>query len=168
MPLHFDTIDEEASNPLDNVEFVLDAHNWVFNRMNDDELMVNVTGKSGQYRLFFIWQEDMQALQFCAQYDLHITTGNRKSALQALRSMNENLWMGHFDLPDDTGVPTYRYTCLFRGIGQEGITETIEDIVDISLAQCERHYPAFTMLSTANDFSGQSLSLALMDTLGES
>lgn len=167
MSLHFDTLDEET-NPLDSVEDVLNANNWVFSRMNSDELMVSVTGKSGQYRLFFIWQEDMQALQFCAQYDLSIAPGNRAPAQEALFSINENLWMGHFDLPRDTGVPTYRYTCLFRGPGRDGTMEMIEDLVDISLAQCERYYPVFTMLSSANDVSGQNLSLALMDTAGES
>lgn len=167
MSLHFDRIEEDA-NPLDSVEAVLSANNWVFNRMNDDELTVGVTGKGGQYRLFFIWQEDMQALQFCVQYDLRVAEGNRVPAQDALAVINENLWMGHFDLPKISGIPTYRHTCLFRGFSRDGMTETIEDLVDISLAQCERHYPVFAVLSSANDVSSQGLSLALMETAGES
>lgn len=167
MSLRFDRLNEEI-NPLDSVEAVLNANNWAFNRMNDDELMVGVSGKSGHYRLLFIWQEDMQALQFCAQYDLHIAPGNRVQALESLARLNENLWMGHFDLPTESGIPTYRHTCLFRGFSHDSAMETIEDLVDISLAQCERHYPVFSILSSANDVSSQSLSLALMDTAGES
>lgn len=171
MPLQFDRpVDEfdDSAHPLDSVEDVLHANDWVFSRINNDELMVGVTGKHGQYRLFFIWQEEMQALQFCAQYNLHVASGNHAPAQEAIFSLNENLWMGHFDLPRDSGIPTYRHTCLFRGLSREGAMETIEDLVDISLAQCERHYPLFTMLSGANNIDGENLSLALMDPAGES
>ena len=160
-------IREDDIHPLDNVEDVLHANNWTFNRMNDDELMVEVTGKSGKYRLFFIWQEDMNALQFCAQLDVEIMDNNLDIARNALSDINEGLWMGHFDLPKDTSKPSYRYTFLFRGTGH-GSTEAIEDMVDISLAQCERHYPLFGLLGSANDINDQTLSLALMDAAGES
>ena len=159
---------EDDIHPLDNVEDVLMAHNWNFDRMAEDELMVEVIGKSGKYRLFFIWQEDMNALQFCAQVDLDIMPNNRQAALEAIVDINENLWMGHFDLPKATKKPSYRYTCLLRGASRHNATETIEDMVDISLAQCERHYSLFTLLASANDVNDQTLSLALMDTAGES
>jgi len=167
MSTRADTI-QNIQNPLDNVEEVLQTHDWVFNRMNDDELMVQVAGKSCNYRLFFIWQEDMNAMQFCCQYDLVVNARNHQTAAVALMSMNENLWMGHFDLPKDTGIPSYRHTCLFRGMGETSGPEHIEDMMDISLAQCERYYPVFYLLSAANDTNDQSLALALMDTAGES
>ena len=159
---------EEDINPLDNVEDVLHAHNWVFNRMADDELIVEVTGKSGNYRLFFIWQEDMRALQLCIQLDLTITGSNIESAQKAILSMNENLWMGHFDLPQANNKPSYRYNCLLRGAARHNASEIVEDVVDIALAQCEQHYPVFTLLASANDVNDQTISLALMDTAGES
>jgi len=171
MTMYFDRHEDEIApltNPLDSVEDVLSANNWTFNRMNDDELMVQVIGKTGEYRLFFIWQENLHALQFCAQYDLSISPNNLAPASAALLAMNEHLWMGHFDLPKDTKIPTYRYTGLFRGLGRGAATEAIEDMVDISLAQCERYYPVFTFLSGAETIDDQHLSLALMETVGES
>ena len=158
---------ENISNPLDSVEEILSAHNWVFNRMNNDELMVQVTGKACEYRLFFIWQEDMSALQFCCQYNMSIDSAQMPAAGAALMKMNENLWMGHFDIPQDTKIPSFRYTCLMRGVTNASCNEYIHDLVDISMAQCERYFAAFHLLSTqaAND---QNLSLALMDTVGES
>ncbi|MEZ5813757.1 MAG: YbjN domain-containing protein [Alphaproteobacteria bacterium] len=159
---------EDETNPLDNVEDILHAHNWTFNRMTDDELVVDVTGKSGNYGLFFIWQEDMGALQLCVQLDLEIRDNNIKTAQKAVFSINENLWMGHFDLPKSNNKPSYRYNCLLRGSQRHNASCLIEDVVDIALAQCERHYPLFTLLTSANDINDQTLSLALMDTQGES
>ncbi len=155
-------------NPLDHVEEVLAAHDWIFDRMTNDELMVEVAGKSGSYRLFFIWQAEMNAMQFCCQYELYIPKDKHQSAGIALMTINENLWMGHFDLPRDSGVPSFRHTCLFRGLEGVSFAEHIEDMMDISLAQCERYYPVFHLLAAANDANDASLSLALMETAGES
>ena len=101
---------EDAINPIDSVEEVLSAHNWVFNRMNEDELMVQVAGKACEYRLFFIWDEEMNAMQFCCQFESPVSPKNRDIAAKAILSVNEGLWMGHFDLPRETNVPCFRQT----------------------------------------------------------
>ncbi len=171
MSTPFDSQQDEhlrPAHPLDSVEDVLNGHNWTFRRVNPDELVVQVTGKMGDYRIFFIWQDSLQALQFCAQFDLHVKPYNIQAAHSALLTLNEHLWMGHFDLPKDTAMPTYRYTVLFRGLNHSTATETIEDIVDISMAQCERYFPVFSFLSGADLVNDQHLSLALMETAGES
>ena len=168
MSTELDLHDDLVVHPLDCVEEFLASNNWVFNRMNPDELMVQVTGKSGAYRLFFLWQEDMSALQFCCQYDLAVPAANREAACRALVNVNEGLWMGHFDIPQQTSIPSFRQTCLFRGAGKGDSAEHIEDLVDISLAQCERYYPLFRFLAQTPSLDEQNLSLAVMETAGES
>ena len=167
MALELETFDETPINPLDNVEDVLTSHNWVFSRMNDDELMVQITGKSCDYRLFFIWQEDLNALQFCVQYDMVISAENMKNAGETLMQLNENIWMGHFDIPKETNTPSFRHTSLLRGGNSTDNSDIIEDLIDISLAQCERYYSIFHFLCSTTIANDQTLSLALMDTSGE-
>lgn len=160
---------EDALNPLDNVEQVLCANNWTFNRTEDNEIVLRLTGKCGQYNLFFIWQENMNAMQFCCQYDIAINQPHLERATLALRTINQNLWMGHFDIPPKTGTPTFRHTCLFRGIPRSAGLEQIEDLVDISLAQCERYYPVFSLLANTDPAAKEfDLSFALMEPQGES
>lgn len=167
MAIQFD-FSEIDENPLDQVEEVLHANNWTFNRVNDDELMVQVTGKFCAYNLYFIWQDDMNALQFCAQYDFCINEDKMDKAARALMTINENLWMGHFEIPADTRSPSFRHTCLYRGIQRTSRASDLEDLIDIALAQCESHYAAFYLLSHANDAHDQNMALALMETMGES
>lgn len=168
MAFHLSTF-EEIINPLDCVEDVILEHEWTFSRMNDDELVVEVAGKACTYRLFFIWQEHMGALQFCCQYDLKIQKPCTQAASSALMKINEELWMGHFDILAENGVPSFRHTCLLRGVSCISESELIEDLIEISMAQCERYYAAFHMLAqsghSANDT--KDLSLALMDPSGE-
>lgn len=157
---------DNALNPLDNVEEILNANNWTFDRMGDDELIVEVRGKSGSYRLFFLWQAEMSAMQFCCQYDLTIPKDNYATAAMTLMGINETVWMGHFDLPHENGKPSYRHTCLFRGMPEAG-SQHLEDMVDVALALCERYHPVFSLLSSSKP-ADTNLSLALMDTVGES
>jgi hypothetical protein len=167
MSLEHDSF-EDALNPIDSVEEVLSSNNWVFNRMNDDELMVQVRGKACEYRLFFIWQKDMNAMQFCCQFETPVSAANREAAMRALAGINENLWMGHFDLPRATDIPSFRHTCLFHGLTPYAGSEQIQDLVTISLAQCERHYPLFNMLSENTPCDEASLQLAAMESVGQS
>lgn len=159
---------ENLNNPLDCVEQVLTDHNWVFDRMTRDELMVQVKGRSCFYRLFFIWQEDMNALQFCCQYDFTIDAARHSGLERTLCTINEDLWMGHFDLPESTGVPSFRHTSLLRSVNQDQASDLIEDMVDIALVQCERFYPAFNLLARTEGSNDRMLALALMEPEGES
>lgn len=158
-------------NPLDCVEDILKSNNWVFNRLSDEELVVKVTGRHCNYNLMFLWQDDMNALQFAVQYDLNINDGKLDAAARALLSLNDGLWMGHFAIPKETGAPTFRQTCLFRGMGHESVCEALEDLVDMGLSLCEDYYSVFYLLSHANDaafsVNDQNLSLALMETAGQ-
>jgi hypothetical protein len=159
---------DEIDNPLDIVEDVLHHNNWIFNRINDDELMVVVNGKSCTYNLYFYWQDDLQALSFCCQYDLSVNHDCMDKAARTLLTINENLWMGHFEIAKHTAIPTFRQTCLYRGLTGRNGNGHIEDLVDIALTQCERNYPVFYLLSHANDAQDDHLALAMMPTAGES
>ncbi len=168
MQEHLETLGNET-HPIDCVEEVLTANNWTFERTHDDELVVEVSGKGSAYRLFFIWQENMNALQFGCHYDVTIDENNIKAASETVLAINQNLWIGHFDLPKETRTPIFRYTCIFHGAGRASAAETIEDMVDISLVQCERYYPTFDLLTNQEmTLDSQSIALALMETAGES
>lgn len=158
---------QESTNPLDNVEEVMTMNNWSYSRMSDDELMVQVTGKHCDYRLFFIWQEDLNAMQFCCQYDMSVKAANMHNAGKVLMHVNENLWMGHFDIPSETKTPSFRHTSLMRGVNSNDQTSQIEDLLEISFAQCERFYSMFHFLCHSEIANDQMISLALMETSGE-
>lgn len=159
---------DEQLNPLDNIEELLTDNNWVYNRMNEAELLVQVAGKGCSYRILFLWQEGMGALQFCCQYDMKIDRKNLSIAGAALMDMNESLWIGHFEINRETLSPSFRHTCLLRGAPGNSIYDHMDDLVEISLAQCERYQPVFNILSMDHKADTQILSLAMMETAGES
>ncbi len=159
---------DSYENPLDSVEEVLSSNDWSFSRMTEDELMVHVSGRYCAYRIYFIWQENFNAMQFCCQYDLTVSKDNLPIAANALMEINAALWLGYFDLPRENHVPCFRHTTLLRGSSQLSGLDNIGEVVDIALAECERYYPVFHLLSQRVHFDDAKLSLALMDIAGES
>ncbi len=161
-----DDIFEDVSNPLDSVEEILSANEWAFDRMGEDELTVQVTGKMGEYRLFFHWQEEFSAMRFCCQYDFDIRVDAMDDAARAMTDINSSMWLGHFAFRENSETPCFRHTALFRGQTQNSGAEHMEDMVDIALSECERYYPLFELLSRSKPASRDELDLAMMQPLG--
>lgn len=159
---------EDVSNPLDSVEEILCANDWTFDRMTEDELTVQISGKMGEYTLFFHWQEEYSAMRFVCQFDLDIRREAMDQAAKTMTSINSGLWLGHFDFREGTEIPCFRHTTLFRGQTQTSGAEHIEDLVDIALAECERFYPVFDLLSRGIPANDCDMKLALMPAVGES
>jgi len=163
-----DEIFEDVSNPLDSVEEILYANDWIFDRMTEDELQVQITGKMGEYKLFFHWQEEYSAMKFVCQYDIDVKRDAMDMAAKTMTTINSGLWLGHFDFRENTEIPCFRHTTLFRGQTQTSGADHIEDLVDIALAECERFYPVFDILSRGLPANDCDMQLALMTVAGES
>lgn len=159
---------EDVSNPLDSVEEIFHANDWTFDRMTEDDLTVQVTGKMGEYTLFFQWQEEYSAMQFWCQYDLEIRPSDMDEAARTMTAINSKLWLGHFDLREGTAIPCFRHTTLFRGMTQTSGAEHLEDLVDIAISECERFFPVFDILSRGHAHDPDQLQLALMPAAGQS
>ncbi len=153
---------DDVVNPLDSVEEVLNSNEWTFNRPNESEIVVQASGQRSHYRMTFLWQEEFSAMQFFCEMDECVPAKHMDMAARLLKAVNERLWMGHFDIPDDTRTPVFRYTCLFRGSQSSGM-EHVEDIVDIGLAECERFHHAFAMLASATSLNAETIELMLSE-----
>lgn len=161
--------DEQSRlTPLDSVEDVLVSHDWVYERATAEELIVDVAGETCGYRLVFIWHDSLKSLQIYCQYDMRLDANNISAAYRAISEMNKDLWLGHFEIGGKSLAPCYRYTFLCPDFVPERENAAISHLVDISLTQCERYAFVFDMLSRAGDLDETVISLAMMDTVGES
>ena len=73
-------IETAANNPLDILEELVSANEWPFDRSSSDEMVVEATGRWCDYRMFFVWREDVHALYFtCASICAFPKIGAAKS-----------------------------------------------------------------------------------------
>jgi hypothetical protein len=155
-----------VANPLETVESIASAHDWMFDRMSNDELAVELTGRWCDFRLQFSWRTEIHALHFTCAFDLRVPDGKKREINDLLALMNERMAVGHFDLWSEEGLPMYRHTSLMRGIRRASV-EQLEDLVDIAVAECERYYPAFQFVIWGGKSAADAIATSLLDTLGE-
>lgn len=156
----------QARNPLDLVEEIVGANEWAFDRASNDELAVEFAGRWSDYRLFFLWQEDLGALHFSCILEARVPVDKRSEASNLLALINEKMWMGHFDLNSDDGTPMFRHTLLLRGAGYASV-EQMEDLVDYAMNECERFYPSFQFVIWGGKTAQEALDCSMLEVAGE-
>ncbi|MDX1709785.1 MAG: YbjN domain-containing protein [Rhodovibrionaceae bacterium] len=153
-------------NPLDLLEELISANDWHFDRSSDSELAVEVSGRWCDYHMWFVWQEEARAMYFSCHFDVRVPPTRRAAVMELLTSINERLWLGHFDLAAEEGAPMFRHTIPLRGT-QGASVEQLEDLVDTAVMECERFYPALQMVIWGGQTVYEALTTVMMDTVGE-
>jgi len=153
-------------NPLDIVEEIVVANQWPFDRSNDDEMVVEIAARWCDYRLYFVWQGEVSAMQFSCQFDMKAQTSLRSEINELLATVNAKMWLGHFDICPDENTPMFRHTTLLRGAPRASV-EQLEDLVEIALMECERYYPAFQFVIRGGKSASEAVTAAILDTMGE-
>ena len=155
-----------SGNPIDLVEEIAAANEWSHDRASDEELVVEVGGRWCDYRLYFLWQEEISALHFSCGFDVKVARGRRAALFELLALVNEKLWLGHFDLSPEGNAPMFRHAVLLRGV--LGVSaEQVEDLVDIALAECDRFYPAFQLVLGGGKRAEDAIAAAMIEPVGE-
>lgn len=152
-------------NPLDLMEEIVSANEWLFDRSSRDELAIEVQGRWSDYRIFAVWQNEIGALQFSCQLELKVPQIRRAPTCELIAELNGRLWLGHFDLGPDMVMPTFRHTLLLRGVAGAS-SEQLEDLVEFAIAECERFYPAFQFVIWGGKSASEAMSAAILDTVG--
>ena len=155
-----------AANPIDLVEEIVLANEWAHDRNSDEEMVVEVSGRWCDYRLYFVWQEEISALHFSCAFDMKVPRNRRAPVFELLATVNEKLWLGHFDVSSDDQSPAFRHAVLLRGALGASV-EQIEDLVDIALSECERFYPAFQLVVWGGKTPDDAITAAMIDPVGE-
>lgn len=157
---------ERSTNPLDVLEQIVTANEWAFERRSDGEMAAEAPGKWCDYGLFFSWSPEISAMHFSCAFDLKVPAERRDRLYELLALANEKLWLGHFGLESEDGVPVFRHSVLLRG-APGASAESLEDMVDIALTECERFFPAFQFVLWGGKNPADALAAAMLDCVGE-
>ena len=157
---------EQRINPLDVVERVAAGNDWSFERAGEDEITILVAGRWTDYQLSYTWMGEIEALHLACAFDLKIPD-RRRAEVQALISLiNEQLWVGHFDLWLKEGMIMFRHALVLAG-GVEASGRQCEALLSTALDTCERYFTAFQFVVWAGKAAREALDAAMFETSGE-
>jgi hypothetical protein len=158
---------DEAAAPIDMLESYFAAHGWSFER-EDEEIVAKVKGSWTQYELRAIWREEDGVLQFLAFPDVRVPDERRISVYEAIGLVNEQLWIGHFELWSQSGILLFRHAAMIDTNGDATLTlAQAELLVESAIDECERFYPVFQFVLWGGKTPADALASALIETQGE-
>ncbi len=157
---------DRSSNPLDILEQIIAANEWAFERRSDGEMAAEAPGKWCDYGLHFSWSHEISAMAFTCAFDLKVPADRRDKLYELLALANDRLWIGHFGIEMEDGVPVFRHSVLLRG-SPSASAESLEDMVDIAITECERFFPAFQFVLWGGKAPAEALAASMLDCVGE-
>ena len=156
---------ERQDNPVDTIEQVAHFHDWLFERNGDDEITITVAGSWGDYHVSFSWMGEMETLHLACAFDLKVPDLRRAEIVQLLALINQQLWIGHFDLWTLEGAVMYRQSLMLTG-GVEPSSNQCEAMLGTAIEACERYYQAFQFVVWAGKPAPEALAVSLFETVG--
>ena len=159
------TIDS-GNHPLTVVESIAADNNWAFERSGDDEVTIVSRGQWTDYQLSFTWMAEIEALHLACAFDMKIPVKRRGEVQRLIAAINEQLWIGHFDIWTHTGMIMHRQALVLPG-GITASTRQCESMLSGAIDGCERYYPAFQFVVWAGKSTQEAMAAAMFDTEGE-
>jgi hypothetical protein len=157
---------DSRNNPLAVVEDIAADHNWSFERSGEDEVTIVSKGNWTDYQLSFTWMTEIEALHLACAFDMKIPAPRRAEVQRLIASINEQLWVGHFDIWTHTGMIMYRQALVLPG-GITASSAQCETMLVSAIHACERYFPAFQFVVWAGKSAHEAISAAMFDTEGE-
>ena len=167
------TVTDEAEErddgaPIEVLEQYFEARGWACERTGEGEIVASATGSWAQYELRAVWRPEDQVLQFLTFPDIKVAVEKRTAIFEALSLINEQLWLGHFELWSGSGLIVFRHAALCDAGEGEGLSiEQAEAIAEAAIEECERFYPVFQFVLWGGKSPSEAISAALIETVGE-
>jgi hypothetical protein len=156
---------QHQHNPMDDIERLATTHDWSFARASDDEVTILVAGQWTDYQVSFTWMPDIEALHLACAFELKVPERRRAEVIELASLINEQLWVGHFDVWMNDGIVMFRDALVLAG-GVRATDVQCEAVLGIALDACERHYQAFQFVLWAGKSPREALETAMFETSG--
>lgn len=163
---HLDSVIDSRSNPLAVVEDIAASNDLAFERSGDDEVTILSKGQWTDYQLAFTWMTEIESLHLACAFDMKIPESRRAEVQRLVAAVNEQLWLGHFDVWTATGSIMYRHGIALPG-GTSASPAQCEVMMQNALDACERYYPALQFVVWAGKTADEAMTAAMFDTAGE-
>ncbi len=160
-------LSHDSNNPVDMVEELAETKGWDFIRHDDCTLDMSLPGQVANISVCLEWQDEFSALLISCSLPIEIPAGSYEMAAVALEKINQNMWLGHFDLANQSMFPTFRHTLLLRMIPSGIAIDLVADVLDIAVAECNRFHSTFRLAAAGDVRLHDDLNAAVFETIGE-
>ncbi len=158
--------EQQDAGAIEMLAALFQARDWPHELVNDDEIVATVQGSWTSYELRGVWRSDDRVLQLLVFPDIRVIDDRRDAAHEALALINEQIWLGHFELWSGSGTILFRHGVMVGGDGTLSVDDA-DTIVDSAIDECERFYPVFQFVLWGGKTAAEAIAASLIETRGE-
>ena len=126
---------------------------------------MTVAGQWTDYHTSLNWRDDLETLHIACAFDAKVPDNRLNEVYRLVAQINEQLWLGHFDLWTQEGLVMFRHALLLNGA--VATPSQCEAMLRSALEACERYYQAFQFVVWAGKESREALVSAMFQTEGQ-
>lgn len=156
---------DRIEHPVDVIERIATANHWSFDRDEEDEISISVAGSWSNYTAAFTWLAEVEALHVACSFHLNMPEARRAEIAVLASCINEELWVGHFDVWPHDELVMFRHALLLAG-GATLNVHQCQTALAIPVRECERYYQAFQFVVWAGKTGQEALATVMLETRG--
>lgn len=157
---------QEDNTPLLIFLALFEARGWSCRSSTAEEVSGEVGASWGRYQLRFIRRSNDPVMQAVCLPDIRVPDAKVPHASRLLSLVNEQVWLGHFELWSCGNVLVYRHALLL-GDGGSITLDQAQSVAEAAIEECDRFYPAFQFALWSDRSPEDALAAALVDAVGE-
>jgi hypothetical protein len=154
----------DRANPVDLVEEIATRNDWAGERTGADELTLVVSGQWCDYHVSLNWRGDLETLHIACAFDAKVPDNRLAEVYRLVAQINEQLWLGHFDVWTHEGLIMFRQGLMLNGA--LATPPQCEALLKAAFEACERYYQAFQFVVWAGKDSREALTSTMFETEG--
>ena len=154
-----------SGHPVDLLENIANMHDWAFERSAEDELSLYVAGTWSEYQISLNWRDDLEALHLACAIELKVSDSRLSEVYRLMATINEQLWIGHFDLWRSESLLLFRHGLMLNNA--DPTVAQCEALLHAALDACERYFQAFQFVIWAGKTAEESLASIMFETEGQ-
>ena len=155
---------ERVMNPVDLVEQIASNNDWAADRTTTDELTLVVAGQWTDYHVSLNWRDDLETLHLACAFEFKVPEVRLAEVYKLVAQINEQLWVGHFDVWTSEGLIMFRQGLMLNGT--LATPPQCEALLKAGLEACERYYQAFQFVVWAGRESREAIAATSFETEG--
>lgn len=159
-------VSDDDAAPIEMLAALFEARGWPCEVISDEEVTGEVQGSWAKYQLRAIWRSEDNVLQLLCLPDIRVANEKRRQAYELLSLVNEQMWLGHFDIWSNGDMLLYRHGALLGDDGLLSISQA-QALAETAIDECDRFYPAFQFVLWGDKSPRNALQSAMVDAAGE-
>ncbi len=160
-----DDFDDDQSNTMDTLEFIVSQNEWPYERLGNEEIVAAITGEWCDFHMRYYWMEEKNILQCAGQLDIRISKKHRTDIFEVINLINDCLDMGYFSLWSDDNTVMFRLSIIPSG-NRSDIADACDIVTKTIIAEINRYFPVFQFVIWGGKSPKDAFEATMLETVG--